>query len=70
MFVFVVLAVQPLEQRPVTEVITEKLPNNVYGDDDDNDNDDNDVDDDDDDNFNEEDDDGAVHTDIEEDSYY
>ncbi|KAJ7333862.1 Hemicentin-1 [Desmophyllum pertusum] len=65
-----VLAVQPLEQRPVTEVITEKLPNNVYGDDDDNDNDDNDVDDDDDDNFNEEDDDGAVHTDIEEDSYY
>ena len=64
-----VLIVQSLEQRPVTEVFIEKVPNGNQGDDDDNDDDDNDDDNDevDESNADEDDNDGNVFSDFDED---
>lgn len=61
----VVLAVQRLEQRPVTEVYIEKLSNNNNDDNDDDDEDDDDIDDD---NADEEDYDGNVLSDFDNDN--
>lgn len=58
------LAVQPLEQRPVTEVFIEKLPSDNDNDDDDGADGDNDIDED---NADEDDDDGNVHADLDDD---
>lgn len=65
-----VVIVPSLEQRPVTEVFIEKVPNGNQGDDDDNDEDDDDDDNDDVDesNADEDDNDGNVFSDFDEDS--
>lgn len=64
-----VLIVQSLEQRPVTEVFIEKVPNGNQGDDGDNDEDDDDDNNDvDESNTDEDDNDGNVFSDFDEDS--
>lgn len=66
---FAVPVVQPLEQRPVTEVFIEKRPGDNDDDFDDHDDDDDDNDDDDDDKADDDDDndDGNVHADLDDD---
>ena len=63
-----VVIVPSLEQRPVTEVFIEKVPNGNQGDDDDNDDDGDDDDDVDERNADEDDNDGNVFSDYDEDS--